>query len=84
MESRRQRSTHSRSGGVGSTLAGFLIGFGSLAAVNQLIFGTCWMKRTWLVMYVLSSYKTLTDQQSWCLRPNAERRHVVVLRHRDV
>jgi hypothetical protein len=33
-----------------STLLGFFVGFGSLAAINQLAFGSAWMSRTWLIM----------------------------------
>jgi hypothetical protein len=50
MEIRRQRSGAGRSAGIRSTLAGFLAGFGSLAVINSLVFGSSWMKRTWLVM----------------------------------
>lgn len=52
MEMRRQKSIKGRTAGVRSTVVGFLTGFTSLTAVNQLIFGESWIKRTWLVMYV--------------------------------
>lgn len=54
MEMRRQRSIDGRSGGVRFTLVGCLVGFGSLVVVNQLIFGTSWMKRSWLVILGVS------------------------------